>query len=65
MISSQKADSQRLTLEVRQRPLWVDCVEKVGFSTRLNSGTATIGEPTHHIAWFFGPSLTIAALLVG
>jgi hypothetical protein len=42
-----------------------DSVEKVGFSDRLNSGTATTGEPTHHIEWFLGPSLTFAALLVG
>lgn len=36
-------------------------VEKVGFSAGLNSGTATTREPTHHIEWLFGPSLTIAA----
>jgi len=42
-----------------------DSVEKVGFSARLNSGTATSGEPIHHVAWFFGPSLTFAAQLVG
>lgn len=42
-----------------------DSVEKVGFSTRLNWGTTTTGEPTHHVAWFFGPSLTFAALLLG
>ncbi|WP_238938732.1 hypothetical protein, partial [Pseudomonas typographi] len=43
--------------------LWVDSVEKVGFSNGLNSGTTTTGEPTHHIEWFFGPSVTFAALL--
>lgn len=42
-----------------------DSVEKVGFSVRLNSGTATTGEPTHHIEWFLGPSLTFVALLLG
>jgi len=42
-----------------------DSVEKVGFLDRLNSGTTTIGEPIHHIAWFFGPSLTFTALLSG
>ena len=42
-----------------------DSVEKVGFSARLNSGTTTTGEPTHHIEWFFGPSLSFAARLVG
>jgi hypothetical protein len=47
------------------RLLWVDSVEKVGFSDRLNSGTTTTGEPTHHIEWFFGPSVTFAALLLG
>jgi len=45
--------------------LWVDSVEKVGFSNGLNSGTTTTGEPTHHIEWFFGPSVTFAALLLG
>ncbi|WP_339437520.1 hypothetical protein, partial [Pseudomonas sp. EL_65y_Pfl1_R32] len=33
-------------------PLLADSVEKVGFSDRLNSGTTTTGEPTHHIEWF-------------
>jgi len=47
------------------RPVWVDSVEKVGFSNGLNSGTTTTGEPTHHIEWFFGPSVTFAALLLG
>jgi hypothetical protein len=42
-----------------------DSVEKVGFSDHLNSGTATTREPTHHIEWFLGPSLTIVALLLG
>ncbi|WP_223530210.1 hypothetical protein, partial [Pseudomonas sp. GL-R-19] len=42
-----------------------DSVEKVGFSARLNSGTTTTGEPIHHIEWFFGPSLSFAARLVG
>lgn len=42
-----------------------DSVEKVGFSNGLNSGATTTGEPTHHIEWFFGPSLTFAALLLG
>jgi len=45
--------------------LLADSVEKVGFSDRLNSGTTTTGEPTHHIEWFFGPSVTFAALLLG
>ena len=40
-------------------------VEKVGFSARLNSGTTTTGEPIRHIEWFFGPSVTFAALLSG
>jgi hypothetical protein len=48
-----------------ERPLLADSVEKVGFSDRLNSGTTTTGEPTHHIEWFFGPSVTFAALLLG
>jgi len=47
----------------RQRS--ADSVEKVGFSDRLNSGTTTTGERTHHIEWFFGPSVTFAALLLG
>jgi hypothetical protein len=42
-----------------------DSVEKVGFSVRLNSGTTTTGEPTHHVEWFLGSSLTFAALLLG
>jgi len=46
-------------------PLMADSVEKVGFSDRLNSGTTTTGEPTHHIEWFLGPSLSFAALLMG
>jgi hypothetical protein len=37
------------------RLLLADSVEKVGFSARLNSGTTTTGEPTYHVAWFFGP----------
>lgn len=45
--------------------LLADSVEKVGFSAGLNSGTTTTGEPTHHIEWFFGPSLSFAARLVG
>ncbi|MGH8422618.1 MAG: hypothetical protein ACRER3_09745 [Pseudomonas fluorescens] len=45
--------------------LLADSVEKVGFSDRLNPGTTTTGEPTHHIEWFFGPSVTFAALLLG
>ncbi|MCW8277448.1 hypothetical protein IMF27_18930 [Pseudomonas sp. PCH199] len=49
----------------RDRRKSADSVEKVGFSVRLNSGTATTGEPTHHIEWFLGPSLTFAALLLG
>ena len=48
-----------------ERPILADSVEKVGFSARLNSGTTTTGKPTHHIEWFFGPSLIFAALLVG
>jgi hypothetical protein len=48
-----------------ERPLSADSVEKVEFSARLNSGTAFSGEPTHHIEWFLGPSLTFAALLLG
>ena len=47
------------------RQLLTDSVEKVGFSNGLNSGTTTTGEPTHHIEWFLGPSLTFAALLLG
>jgi hypothetical protein len=42
-----------------------DSVEKVGFSVRLNSGATTTGEPTHHVEWFLGSSLTVAALLLG
>jgi hypothetical protein len=49
----------------RERLKMADSVEKVGFSARLNSGTTTSGEPTHHIEWFLGPSLTFAALLMG
>lgn len=41
-----------------------DSVEKVGFSSGLNSGKTTIGEPTHHVEWFFGPSLSFAARLL-
>ena len=48
-----------------QYPDSTDSVEKGGFSVRLNSGTTTTGEPTHHIEWFLGPSLTFAALLLG
>jgi hypothetical protein len=44
-------------------PVWLDSVEKFGFSNGLNSGTTTTGEPTHHIECFFGPSMTFAALL--
>jgi hypothetical protein len=47
------------------RLVLADSVEKVGFSARLNSGATTTGEPTHHIEWFLGPSLTFAALLMG
>ncbi|UWF47917.1 hypothetical protein NYP20_21760 [Pseudomonas sp. N3-W] len=47
------------------RQLMADSVEKVGFSNGLNSGTTTTGEPTHHIEWFFGPSVTFAVLLLG
>jgi hypothetical protein len=50
---------------INDRQLSADSVEKVGFSNGLNSGTTTTGEPTHHIEWFFGPSVTFAALLVG
>jgi hypothetical protein len=49
----------------RDRRVSADSVEKVGFSDHLNSGTATTREPTHHIEWFLGPSLTIVALLLG
>jgi len=49
----------------RERRKTADSIEKVGFSDRLNSGTTTTGEPTHHIEWFFGPSATFAALLLG
>ena len=42
-----------------------DSVEKFGFSALLNLGTPTTGEPAHHIEWFFGPSMTFAALLLG
>ncbi len=45
--------------------LLADSVEKVGFSDRLNSGTTTTGEPTHHIEWFLGSSLSFAARLLG
>jgi len=48
-----------------ERLLMADSVEKVGFSDRLNSGTTATGEPTRHTEWFFGPSLTFAALLLG
>ncbi|EPA99336.1 hypothetical protein PG5_01430 [Pseudomonas sp. G5(2012)] len=51
--------------DCRQGQQAADSVEKVGFSARLNSGTAFSGEPTHHIEWFLGPSLTFAALLLG
>jgi len=52
-------------IDTIDRQLGVDSVEKVGISNRLNSGTTTTGEPTHHIEWFFGPSVTFAALLLG
>jgi len=58
-------DCLRPEADVRNRPLSADSVEKVGFSNGLNSGTTTIGEPTHHIEWFFGPLVTFAALLLG
>lgn len=48
-----------------ERLLLADSVEKVAFSARLNSDAINTGEPIHHIEWFFGPSLTSAALLVG
>jgi hypothetical protein len=51
--------------KVSDWPLLADSVEKVGFSNGLNSRTTTTGEPTHHSEWFFGPSVTFAALLVG
>jgi hypothetical protein len=47
------------------RPLLADSVEKVGFSAGLKSGRTTIGEPTCHIEWFLGSSLTFAALSLG
>jgi hypothetical protein len=50
---------------VREGQISADSVEKVGFSDHLNSVTATTREPTHHIEWFLGPSLTIVALLLG
>ena len=37
-------------------------LKTVGFSDRLNSGTATTEEPTYRIEWFFSPSVTFAAL---
>lgn len=51
--------------DVHEQLFSADSVEKVGFSDRLNSGTTTTGEPTHHIEWFFGPSVTFAAPLLG
>jgi hypothetical protein len=51
-------------VEVEWR-LLADYVEKVEFSDRLNSGATSTGEATHHIDWFFGPSVTFAALLLG
>jgi hypothetical protein len=50
---------------LHDRPQPADSVEKVGFSNGLNSGATTTGEPAHHIEWFFGPSVTVAALLLG
>ena len=47
------------------RQKMADFVEKVGFSTGLDSGTTTIGEPTHHIEWFLGSSFAFAALSLG
>ncbi|MGW8465920.1 hypothetical protein [Pseudomonas sp. CLCA07] len=49
---------------LRKGPLLADPFEKFGFSDHLNSGTTAIEEPTHHIEWFLGPSLTFAALLL-
>jgi len=40
-------------------------LKKSDFLDRLNSGTTISGKPTHHIEWFFGSSLTFAALLLG
>lgn len=60
-----EALNSQATLTIRDRQLLADSVEKVGFSDRLNSGTTTTGEPTHHVEWFFGPSVTFAALLLG
>jgi hypothetical protein len=61
-----RLDRQESThISPSKRQLTADSVEKVGFSDRLNPGTTTTGEPTHHIEWFFGPSLTFAALLLG
>jgi len=45
---------KRLFSPHHDRHLTTDSVEKVGFSARLHSGTATSGEPIHHVAWFFG-----------
>jgi len=42
-----------------------DSFKTVGFADRLNSRTISTGEPTHHIEWFLGPSLIVAAQLVG
>jgi hypothetical protein len=39
--------------------------KKSDFLDRLNSGSTIGGKPTHHIEWFFGSSLTFAALLLG
>jgi hypothetical protein len=50
---------------IEQCLLLADSVEKVGLSDHLNSDTATTAEPTHHIEWFLGPSLTFVALLLG
>ncbi|WP_457266370.1 hypothetical protein, partial [Pseudomonas sp. P5_C3] len=56
------ASDLTITLRGHDRQRTTDSVEKVGFSDHLNSGTATTGEPTHHIEWFLGPSLTFVDL---
>jgi hypothetical protein len=41
-----------------------DSVEKVGISGWKKSRLAVTSEPIHHVGWFFGFALTVAALSV-
>ena len=42
-----------------------DSVEKVGISGCKKATLALVSEPGHHVAWFSGSALIIAAWLMG